>query len=78
MPEVSVSSIMDSSLHSWCSLAWDHFRGDIEDLCFIIADFCGVIVRDQWPRAIVEETLTSDKYVSLFLILILNIYIYEI
>ena len=29
-----------------------------------------------WP--IVEETLTSGKYISLFLILILFIYIYKI
>ena len=25
------------------SLAWDHFRGDIDDPCGAIADFCGVI-----------------------------------
>ena len=32
-----------SSLHSGRSLACDHFRGDIDDPCGIIADFCGVI-----------------------------------
>ena len=32
-----------SSLHSGRGLAWDHFRGDIDDPCGIIADFCGVI-----------------------------------
>ena len=33
-----------SSLHSGQSLAWDHVRGDIDDPCGAIADFCGVIV----------------------------------
>ena len=33
-----------SSLHSGQSLAWDHFRGNIDNLCGIIADFGGVIV----------------------------------
>ena len=39
-----------SSLDSGWSLAWDHFRGDIDDPCCMIADpccvitdFCGVI-----------------------------------
>ena len=32
-----------SSLHSGRSLACDHFRGDIDDPCGVIADFCGVI-----------------------------------
>ena len=32
-----------SSLHSGRSLAWDHFRSDIDDPCRVIADFCGVI-----------------------------------
>ena len=32
-----------SSLHSGCSLAWDHVRGDIDDPCGAIADFCPVI-----------------------------------
>ena len=32
-----------SSLHSGRSLAWVHFRGDIDDPCGVIADFCGVI-----------------------------------
>ena len=32
-----------SSLHSGRSLAWDHFRGDIDDPCGIVTDFCGVI-----------------------------------
>ena len=32
-----------SSLHSGLSLAWDHIRGDIDDPCGAIADFCGVI-----------------------------------
>ena len=32
-----------SSLHSGRILAWDHFRGDIDDPCCIIADFCRVI-----------------------------------
>ena len=32
-----------SSLYSGRSLAWDHFRGDIEDPCGVIADFCVVI-----------------------------------
>ena len=31
------------SLHSGRSLGWDHFRGDIDDPCSVIADFCGVI-----------------------------------
>ena len=68
-----------SSLHSGRSLTWDHFRGDINDHCSVIADFsrviddpCGIVVI---PEAIVEETLTSCKYVSLFLISILYIYI---
>ena len=43
-----------SCLHSGLSLAWDHFRGDIDDPCGIIADFCGVIadqcgvIADPW------------------------------
>ena len=32
-----------SNLHSGQSLAWDHVRGDIDDPCIIIANFCGVI-----------------------------------
>ena len=32
-----------SSLYSGWSLAWDHFRGDIDDPCGVIAHFCGVI-----------------------------------
>ena len=34
-----------SHLHSASgqSLAWDHFRGDIDDPCGIVADFCRVI-----------------------------------
>ena len=32
-----------SSLHSGRSLAWDHVRGDIDDPCGAIPDFCGVI-----------------------------------
>ena len=32
-----------SSLLSGWSLAWDHFRVDIDDPCSIIADLCGVI-----------------------------------
>ena len=36
-----------SSLHSVRSLAWDHVRGDIDDPCDAIADFCGVIA-DPW------------------------------
>ena len=32
-----------SSLLSGRSLAWDHVRGDIDDPCGAIADFCGVI-----------------------------------
>ena len=31
------------SLHSGWSLAWDHFRGNIDDPCGVIANFCGVI-----------------------------------
>ena len=29
--------------HSGWSLAWDHFRGSIDDPCGVIADFRGVI-----------------------------------
>ena len=32
-----------SCLHSGQSLAWDHFRGDIDDPCGVIANFCGVM-----------------------------------
>ena len=32
-----------SSLHSGQSLTWDHVRGNIDDPCGVIADFCGVI-----------------------------------
>ena len=32
-----------SCLHSGQSLAWDHFRGDIDDPCGVIANFFGVI-----------------------------------
>ena len=31
------------NVHSGQSSAWDHFRGDIDDPCGVIADFCGVI-----------------------------------
>ena len=34
------------------------------------------ILKYIFPKAIVEETLTSGKYISMFLISILNIYIY--
>ena len=37
-----------SSFHSGWSLAWDHVRGDIDDPCGVIADFCGVA----FPEAI--------------------------
>ena len=30
-------------LHSGRSLAWDHVRGDIDDPCGAMADFCSVI-----------------------------------
>ena len=36
-----------SSLHSGRSLAWDHFRGDIDDPCSVIANFC-VVITDPW------------------------------
>ena len=29
-----------SVIHSRLSLAWDHVRGDIDDPCYAIADFC--------------------------------------
>ena len=32
-----------SSLHSGRSLAWDHVRGDIDNSCGAIADFCEVV-----------------------------------
>ena len=32
-----------SNLQSGRSLAWDHFRGDVDDPCAVIADPCGVI-----------------------------------
>ena len=32
-----------SSLYSGWSLAWDHVRGDIDDSCGAIADFCRVV-----------------------------------
>ena len=32
-----------SSLHSGRNLAWDHVRGDIDDPCSAIANFCGVV-----------------------------------
>ena len=34
-----------SSLHLRRSLAWDHFCGDIDDPCGIIANFCGGIAQ---------------------------------
>ena len=34
---------LSSSLHSERSLAWDHVRGGIDDLCGSIANFCGDI-----------------------------------
>ena len=42
------------SLHSGGSLAWDHFRGDIDDPCGIIADFCEVIANPYGVVAIPE------------------------
>ena len=38
--EQSYSSLHSGQSHS---LAWDQFRGDINDPCGIIADLCGVI-----------------------------------
>ena len=43
-----------SSVHSGRSLAWGHFRGDIDDPCGVIADFCGVIVNPCGVVAILE------------------------
>ena len=43
-----------SSLHSGQSLVWDHFHGNIDDPCRVLADFCGVIanpcgvIADPW------------------------------
>ena len=50
-----------SSLHSRWSLAWDHFLGDIDDPCGIIANFCGVIRvnRLQSCKTLEEELFTS-------------------
>ena len=42
-----------SSLHSGRSLAWDHFRGDINKPCGVIANFCRVIA-DPYGVAIPE------------------------
>ena len=33
-----------SSLHSGQSLAWDHFRGGIDNFCGVIADPCSIVM----------------------------------
>ena len=42
-----------SSLQYGRSLAWDYFRGDIDDPCGIITDFCGIITD---PCSIIVNT----------------------
>ena len=32
-----------SSLNSGQNLAWDHFRGNTDDPCGVIANFCGIM-----------------------------------
>ena len=44
-----------SSLHSGRSLAWDHVRGDIDDPCVAIADFCQIIADPCGVVTIPEE-----------------------
>ena len=63
MPEVSVSSTMDSSLNSGRSLAWDDFRGDINDPCCIMADFCGIIA-DPCGVVAIPETIGGRAVVD--------------
>ena len=45
-----------SSLHSGRSLAWDHVRGDIDNPCGAIVDFCGVVAI---PEAIGGRTVAD-------------------
>ena len=48
-----------SSLHSGRSLAWDHVRGDIDDPCGAIADFCRVIADPCGPAALTRSLRRS-------------------
>ena len=52
-----------SSLHSEQSLAWNHVRGDIDDPCGAIADFCRVIVhRRPRGRRSLRDSLNIIKH----------------
>ena len=53
-----------SSLHSGRSLAWDHVRGDIDDPCGTIADFCVVIADPGGVVAIPEAIGDADRYAT--------------
>ena len=49
-----------SSLHSGRSLAWDHFRGDIDDPCGVIADPCGVIADPAASRSLAATLIVAQ------------------
>ena len=49
-----------SSLHSGRSLAWDHFRGDIDDPCGVIADPCGVIADPAASRSLAVTLIVAQ------------------
>ena len=50
--------------------AWDHVRGDIDDPCGAIADFCGVIV-DGDRRAPMPIVARLAKHKTLLIIIII-------
>ena len=56
-----------SSLHSERSLAWDHFRSEIDDPSGVIADFCGVIadfcrvIDDPWGIVTIPEEIGGRR-----------------
>ena len=50
-----------SSLHSGQSLAWDHFRGNIDDPCGVIADPCGVIAIPEVIGRMLRDSLNIIK-----------------
>ena len=47
-----------SGLHSGQSLAWGHFRGDIDDPCSVIADFC-VVIADPCGIVVIPEAISG-------------------
>ena len=58
--EIVFQELSYSSLHSGRSLAWDHYRGDFDDPCVVIANFCRVIA-DPCGIVAIPEAIGSRK-----------------